>query len=131
MIMYNSPISVYTGALELEQMMTWLLETHDTNSNMIILSSKHLHKIIALERTVFVLFLSRHNNTLDMIQSSVDSSRLDRLGVVAVVVDTIAEVSGLGVDTLPALVMFKHGLPIVYAGVLQEENIEKVRLRNN
>ena len=122
---HNIPL-VYTGVAEPETMMTWLSETHDTSTNMIKLSSRHLHKIIALERTVFVLFLSRSDDTLQLVQSSSSSSRLDRLGVVAVTVDDIAEVEGLGVAQLPALVMFKHGLPIVYTGHLGTDNIDNV-----
>ena len=127
---------MYTGALEGDMMMLWLLETHDTNSNMINLSSRHLHKIIALERTVFVLFLQSCEDqsitsscgvTTQLVQSNSSSSRLDKLGVVAVTVQDIAEVEGLGVDTLPALVMFKHGLPIVYDGPLSENNVDQVR----
>ena len=124
---HNIPL-VYTGVTEPEPMMAWLSETHDTSTNMIKLSSRHLHKIIALERTVFVLFMSRSDDTLQLVQSSSSSSRLDRLGVVAVTVDDIAEVQGLGVSELPALVMFKHGLPIVYTGQLGTDNIDKASL---
>ena len=125
---HNIPL-VYTGVREPEAMMTWLAETHDTSSNMIRLSSRHLARIIAQERTVYVLFLSGELETLELLRSRAASSRLDRLGVVVVSLESLAEVSGLGVTRLPALVMFKHGLPIIYSGNVTEDELDQVSLR--
>ena len=52
--------------------------------------------------------------------------QLGRLGVVAVRVGGVAEVAQLGVEQLPALVMFKHGLPIVYTGALGGDTMDTV-----
>ena len=52
--------------------------------------------------------------------------QLGRLGVVAVRVGGVAEVAQLGVEQLPALVMFKHGLPIVYTGALAGDTMDTV-----
>ena len=122
---HNIPL-VYTGAGEPEAMMTWLAETHDTSTNMIRLSSRHLARIIAQERTVYVLFLSDEAQTLDLVHSRAASSRLDRLGVVVVSLKSLDEVSGLGVTQLPALVMFKHGLPIIYSGNVTVDEVDQV-----
>ena len=122
---HNIPL-VYTGAGEPEAMMTWLAETHDTNTNMIRLSSRHLARIIAQERTVYVLFISGEVETLELLRSRAATSRLDRLGVVVVSLESLDEVSGLGVTQLPALVMFKHGLPIVYSGNVTEDEVDQV-----
>ena len=122
---HNIPL-VYTGARESEAMMTWLAETHDTTTNMIKLSSRHLHRIVAQERTVYVLFLSREDDSLKVLHSRSATSRLDRLGVVAVTLESLDEVSGLGVTQLPALVMFKHGLPIVYSGNIEADEVDQV-----
>ena len=54
--------------------------------------------------------------------------QLGRLGVVAVRVGGVAEVAQLGVEQLPALVMFKHGLPIVYTGALAGDTMDTVTL---
>ena len=113
---HNIPL-VYRGQLETDSMLTWLRETHDTETNLIKLSSRNLQRIIALERTVLVLFLLRSDFSPQIVQSG---SSLDRLGVVAVILDHVKEVAGLGVLSLPALVMFKHGLPIIYPGQLEE-----------
>ena len=40
--------------------------------------------------------------------------------------ETIEEVTGLGVVNLPALVMFKHGLPIIYSGEMEVDSLDKV-----
>ena len=122
---HNIPL-VYTGAGEPEAMLTWLAETHDTSTNMIRLSSRHLARIIAQERTVYVLFLSDEAQTLELVRSKAASSRLDRLGVVVVSLQSLDEVSGLGVTQLPALVMFKHGLPIIYSGNVTEDEVDQV-----
>ena len=122
---HNIPL-VYTGNMEPEAMMTWLAETHDTSTNMIRLSSRHLARIIAQERTVYVLFLSGEVETLKLLRSRAATSRLDRLGVVVVSLESLDEVSGLGVTQLPALVMFKHGLPIIYSGNVTEDEVDQV-----
>ena len=122
---HNIPL-VYTGDMEPEAMMTWLAETHDTSTNMIRLSSRHLARIIAQERTVYVLFLSGEVETLKLLRSRAATSRLDRLGVVVVSLESLDEVSGLGVTQLPALVMFKHGLPIIYSGNVTEDEVDQV-----
>ena len=56
--------------------------------------------------------------------------QLGRLGVVAVRVEGVAEVAQLGVEQLPALVMFKHGLPIVYTGTLGGDTMDTVTLHH-
>ena len=78
-----------------------------------------------MERTVLVLFFLRNELPPLIVQSNC-SIRLDRLGVVAVGLENLAEVSGLGVDQLPALVMFKHGLPLIYSGKMTVDSLDKV-----
>ena len=120
---HNIPL-VYTGQLEPESLLAWLRETHDTDTNMVKLSSSNLQRIIALERTVLVLFHLRSASSPLIVRAS--SSRLDRLGVVVVTLGDIKEVAGLGVSSLPSLVMFKHGLPIVYHGDLEVTGLDQV-----
>ena len=119
----NIPL-VYTGQLEPESLLGWLRETHDTDTNMVKLSSRNLQRIIALERTVLVLFHLRSDSSPLIVRAS--SSRLDRLGVVVVTLGHIKEVAGLGVTSLPSLVMFKHGLPIIYHGDLEVTGLDQV-----
>ena len=120
---HNIPL-VYTGQLEPESLLGWLRETHDTDTNMVKLSSRNLQRIIALERTVLVLFHLRSDSSPLIVRAS--SSRLDRLGVVVVTLGHIKEVPGLGVTSLPSLVMFKHGLPIIYHGDLEVTGLDQV-----
>ena len=86
---------------------------------------RNLHRIVALERTVLVLFFLKSSPS-PLISQSNCSTRLDRLGVVAVGLENIAEVEGLGVEQLPALVMFKHGLPLIYSGEISVDSLDKV-----
>ena len=86
---------------------------------------RNLHRIVALERTVLVLF-SLKSSPSPLIAQNYCSSRLDRLGVVAVSLESIEEVHGLGVDHLPALVMFKHGLPVIYSGEMGIDSLDQV-----
>ena len=85
---------------------------------------RNLHRIVALERTVLVLFFLKSDPSPLIAQSNC-SSRLDRLGVVAVGLENLEEVEGLGVEQLPALVMFKHGLPIIYSGEMTVDSLDK------
>ena len=88
---------------------------------------RNLHRIVALERTVLVLFFLKSDPSPLIAQSNC-SSRLDRLGVVAVGLENLEEVWGLGVEQLPALVMFKHGLPLIYSGEMSVDSLDKVGL---
>ena len=80
-----------------------------------------LARILAQERTVAAVFQQLAGLQLD---------QLGRLGVVAVRVGGVAEVAQLGVEQLPALVMFKHGLPIVYTGTLGGDTMDTVTLHH-
>ena len=76
------------------------------------LAAGALARILAQERTVAAVFQQLAGLQLD---------QLGRLGVVAVRVGGVAEVA-----QLPALVMFKHGLPIVYTGALGGDTMDTV-----
>ena len=87
------------------------------------LAAGALARILAQERTVAAVF-QQLEDTAQLAGLQLD--QLGRLGVVAVRVGGVAEVAQLGVEQLPALVMFKHGLPIVYTGALGGDTMDTV-----
>ena len=80
------------------------------------LAAGALARILAQERTVAAVF-QQLEDTAQLAGLQLD--QLGRLGVVAVRVGGVAEVA-----QLPALVMFKHGLPIVYTGALGGDTMD-------
>ena len=90
------------------------------------LAAGALARILAQERTVAAVFQQLEDTA--QLGAGLQLDQLGRLGVVAVRVGGVAEVAQLGVEQLPALVMFKHGLPIVYTGALGGDTMDTVTL---